>query len=112
MFNIIDMGNGCKVDFIFRKHGPFHDLAFQRRRTAMIQGVEMVISAPEDVIIAKLSWAKLGESQRQIKYVGSVLNIQRVPLDVPYIERWVAELELDAEWKAAQENAANRSPGS
>jgi hypothetical protein len=105
MFNIIDMGNGCKVDFIFRKRGAFDDLAFGRRRKAAVYGVDMVISTPEDVMIAKLSWAKLGESQRQINDVGSVLKVKRVPLDVAYIERWVKDLELEAQWAAAQEAA-------
>src|SRR4051812_15642016 len=40
MFNIIDMGNGCKVDFIFRKSGAFDDMAFERRRKAAVFGVE------------------------------------------------------------------------
>lgn len=112
MFNIIDMGNGCKVDFIFRKRGAFDDMAFSRKRRTTVQGVEMIVSAPEDVVIAKLSWAKLGESQRQINDVGSVLAVKRVPLDTAYIEHWVAELELEPQWIAAQQAAASRSPES
>jgi hypothetical protein len=106
MFNIIDMGNGCKVDFIFKKRGAFDELAFERRRKASVFGIDMVISTPEDVVIAKLSWAKLGESQRQINDVGSVLAVKRVPLDLEYVERWVKELGLDSQWAAAQKAAA------
>jgi hypothetical protein len=112
MFNIIDMGNGCKIDFIFKKRAAFDDLAFERRRMANVHGVQMVLSAPEDVVIAKLNWAKLGESQRQINDVGSVLEVKRVPLDTAYIERWVKELDLEVQWAAAQKAAASRSPGS
>lgn len=42
-----------------------------------------------------------GESQRQLRDVRGVLEAQGHALDRSYIERWVAELGLEAAWRAA-----------
>lgn len=60
MFNVIDLETGWKVDFITRKTRAFSVEEFERRREAEIDGVEVFVASPEDVIIAKLEWAKLG----------------------------------------------------
>ena len=63
----------------------------------------MDTATPEDVLIAKLEWAKLGESERQIRDSAGILRVQRAQLDIAYIEHWVRELGLDDEWRRAQE---------
>lgn len=105
MFNVLDMSSGWKIDLIFQKHGPYHQQAFQRRTPAEVDGVPVVAATAEDLIISKLDWARIGESSRQVQDVASVLKVQSQRLDRPYIERWVAELGLTAEWARARQLA-------
>ena len=49
-------------------------------------------------MIAKLEWAKLGGSERQLRDVVGVLMVQGAALDRAYIERWVTELDLSDQW--------------
>lgn len=105
MFNILDMERGWKIDIIFQKPGAFHQQAFSRRRAAQIEGVDVFALTPEDVIISKLEWAKMGESTRQLEDIAGVLKVQKDKLDRPYIEKWVAELGLAAQWSQARQLA-------
>src|SRR5215831_7487831 len=67
LFNIIDRETGWKIDLIFRKSRPFSKEEFSRRSVVVLQGFPVYVASAEDVIIAKLEWAKLGQSQRQIE---------------------------------------------
>jgi len=98
MFNILDMERGWKIDIIFQKPGAFHQQAFSRRKAAQIEGVDVYALTPEDVIISKLEWAKMGESSRQLEDVAGVLKVQKDKLDFSYIERWVNQLGLVDQW--------------
>jgi len=70
-----------------------------------IAGVNVSAATPEDVVIAKLLWSKLGESDRQINDAAGVVRMQSEKLDVPYIESWVDALGLREQWRAARERA-------
>jgi uncharacterized nucleotidyltransferase DUF6036 len=102
MFNILDMERGWKIDIIFQKPGAYHEQAFRRRSPAQIDGVDVVALTPEDVIISKLLWAKMGDSLLQIKDVAGVLKVQQNKLDFPYLDKWVAELDLASQWAEAR----------
>jgi len=65
----------------------------------------MFVASPEDVIVSKLEWAKMGESARQIEDVAAVLKKQRANVDYAYIEEWVSELGLISEWDRARQLA-------
>ena len=105
MFNILDMERGWKIDIIFQKSGAFHQQAFSRRRAAQIEGVDVFALTPEDVIISKLEWAKMGASLRQIEDVAGVLKVQQNSLDRSYVEKWITKLELTSEWARARQAA-------
>ena len=105
MFNIIDEITGLKVDFIFRKKRPFSEEEFLRRKSATVQGVQLFVVSPEDLIVAKLEWAKMGASLRQIEDVTSILKVRKDELDVGYIEKWVRELGLSGQYAAARKAA-------
>ena len=102
MFNILDMESGWKIDIIFEKPGPYHRQAFQRRAAAEIEQVPLVAATAEDTIISKLEWAKMGESSRQIEDVAGILKVSGASLDRPYIDKWVADLDLTEQWNRAR----------
>lgn len=104
-FNVIDQNSAWKIDFILRKDRPFSITEFERRTIVKILGVSVYAASPEDILIAKLEWAKIGESERQIRDAAGILAIQGHNLDFEYVEHWVAALGLEAQWQAAREAA-------
>lgn len=102
-FNVIDLATGWKVDLIIRKARPFSVEEMTRRQRGEIFGATVAIATAEDAIIAKLEWAKLSDSERQLRDVAGVLSVRAATLDVTYIEKWVAELGLETQWARARE---------
>jgi len=102
MFNILDMERGWKIDLIFEKPSQYHQGAFQRRSAAEIEHVAVYAATAEDTIIAKLEWAKMGESSRQIEDVAGILKISGTSLDFSYIDKWVKDLQLTEQWERAR----------
>jgi len=104
-FNVMDYGSHWKIDFILRQSTPFDASRFARRELVDIAGVRLYAASAEDVLITKLWWAKLGESERQIIDAAGIIRVQAAKLDSGYVEKWVSVLDLDQQWKAARANA-------
>ena len=64
-FNAIDPTSGWKVDLIVRKDRSFSRTEFDRRERADLLGIEVSLASLEDVLIAKLEWARMGDSDLQ-----------------------------------------------
>jgi len=105
LFNIIDMRTSWKIDMIIRKSRAFSREEFGRRQPANVQGVFLFVASAEDIILAKLEWAKLGQSQRQIDDAAGILKLRADSLDRSYLNKWVRELDLDQQWSEAQGRA-------
>jgi hypothetical protein len=97
-FNIIDGTTAWKVDVIFRKARPFSNMEMSRRLPATVLGVHVFVATAEDTVLAKLEWAKLGESDRQLRDVRALLETKAESLDTAYVERWVDELSVRELW--------------
>ena len=103
IYNVDDQGPGWKVDFTVTKNGAFSRDEFSRRMECSLLDVRVFIASPEDTIVAKLEWSKQsGGSERQRRDVAGIVATMGHELNVAYVERWVAELDLAAEWHAAQ----------
>jgi hypothetical protein len=102
-FNVIDLPRGLKVDLIVRKERDFSLTEFDRRETHDVEEMSLTLATPEDVLIAKLEWSKIGDSERQLVDVAGILKMQRGTLDFAYIEHWVESLDLQRQWSIAQE---------
>lgn len=98
VFNAIDPSSGWKVDFILLKDRPFSRSEFDGRVSAEVAGLSLSLVRPDDMVVAKLEWAKLGESDRQLRDVLGILMVQGPALDRVRIERWVEELALEPQW--------------
>ncbi len=100
-FNVIDLAAGWKVDLIVRKGRPFSRTEFDRRQQAEVWGLSLAIASLEDVILAKLEWAKLGESERQLEDVAALVRLRAGDLDRAYLDRWIVELGVTVQWSRA-----------
>ena len=104
LFNIVDLKTSWKIDMIIRKSRAFSQEEFGRRRLSDIEGVPLHVASAEDIILAKLEWAKLGQSQRQIDDAAGILKLVGDSLDRSYL-KWVRELDLAQQWSAAKRAA-------
>lgn len=100
MFNVIDPASGWKADLIIRKLRPFSEEEFNRREPAELLGIPVAVSSVEDLVIAKLEWATLGASARQLEDVQMLLQMAGAALDRDYLARWIDALGLTAAWGA------------
>lgn len=105
MFNVIDPSMIWKIDFIMKKPGAFSQEAFRRRGPTEIEGTLVDISTAEDMVIAKLDWAKQGQSLRQIEDVAGILKLRNKQLDHSYLNKWISELGLTSQWNDARQKA-------
>lgn len=99
-FNAIDPDSGWKVDLIVRKDRSFSRTEFERREPADLLGIEVSLASLEDVVIAKLEWAQMGDSELQRTDVVRLLELSGSRVDRAYLEKWVAELGLQNEWSS------------
>jgi hypothetical protein len=102
---VIDLASDWKIDLILRKERLFSRSEFDRRMPALIPGVAVHIATAEDTILAKLEWAQLGESERQLRDVVGVIELCSESLDRAYIERWAHELGVETSWQWARAEA-------
>ena len=102
LFNVVDFDTGWKIDLIIRKSRPFSIAEFDRKTRAEFAGSDVYVATAEDVLIAKLEWAKLSASERQLEDAAGILRMQGPELDMGYVERWVQELDLLWQWAAAK----------
>ncbi len=95
MFNLIHAKYVMKIDFILRKDSAWQGAAFERRKKVTLGNAPIWLISPEDLILAKLLWAKDSLSELQLK---DVANLQRSvsSLDRAYLDQWVKALGLES----------------
>jgi len=106
LFNVIELSSGWKIDFIIRKSRAFSCEEFRRRQRIELQGLSLFVASAEDVVVAKLEWSRLAQSQRQVEDVAAILRMRYETLDHSYLETWVQDLGLEREWGNALRTAA------
>ena len=96
MFNLINTSTGDKIDFWMLTDQPFDKSRFMRRYIEDIMGMKIMITSPEDTILAKLNWAKLsGGSEKQFTDALRVFEVQFEKLDMQYLNYWAHELDIE-----------------
>ena len=96
MFNLISLAEGDKVDFWMLTQDPFDQSRFSRRTTVTFMGRQLVVSSPEDTILAKLHWAKLsGGSEKQVHDARRIFEVQKGRLDANYLQEWARKLSVE-----------------
>jgi hypothetical protein len=97
-FNAIDPSTGWKADLIIRKARPFSESEFGRRQHRELFGIDVALATLEDLIIAKLEWSEIGDSELQRRDIRELLEMAGASLDQEYLDRWIEALNLRAAW--------------
>ena len=100
MFNVINQEHGGKLDCIVMKDTDFARTSFGRRYKVAISGIEFWTTTREDLIIAKLSWARNTHSEMQIR---DIANLTSREYDSDYVADWIERLDLRNIWNEVEE---------
>jgi hypothetical protein len=103
MFNIIHSRLAIKIDFIVRKDEEYRIEEFSRKQKVYIDDIPVSMVAPEDLILSKLIWVQLSESELQFRDVRQMMNTLK-NLDAEYLEKWARKLGVEDLLRKAQKN--------
>lgn len=101
-FNLIHYATSFKVDVFVPQAEGYDQAALDRVRFDVVVDepdrpkVIAPIASPEDVILSKLRWYRLGGcvSDQQWRDVQEVLKVQAPTLEWEYLRHWAGELKL------------------
>ena len=98
-FNAISLEGPYKVDFFIRGDRAFDKAEFARAQPHRLDsphGLTVRLMSPEDLILRKLEWFRLGGevSDHQWQDALGVIRGMRGRLDESHLERWADELGL------------------
>jgi hypothetical protein len=99
-FNIIHPRSGLKVDVIIPTANEFNKSRFLR--ASRVQAGEdwtAAFSSPEDAIIKKMEYFREGGSEKHLRDITGVLKTSGEAIDIAYIDRWAAVLDLTDIWQ-------------
>jgi hypothetical protein len=95
MFNLIHDEFIIKIDFVVRKDTPYRRREFARRQKVTVDGQDLFIVAPEDLILSKLEWCKESKSEVQLNDVRNLLADVK-DLKRSYLTRWARLLGIES----------------
>ena len=87
--------NSSQLFNLFLKDTEYAYEGFSRKQNADILGIEVDIISPEDSILSKLEWAKMGKSERQFRDALGVAGVQYENLDLEYLKKWAKVLNIE-----------------
>lgn len=99
-FNLVHEETGIKIDCMFLKTTAFSREEFARKqRRSLTESVEVNVARPEDVIIKKLEFFKMGGSRKHLEDIQAMLRVSHAEIDDTYLQRWLKQLGLEKEWQ-------------
>lgn len=99
-FNILHPSSGLKVDMMILGNTEFDQARLDRRRRLQAgDDCRPYFASPEDVILKKLEFYKIGGSEKHLRDIAGVLKISSTQIDRGYIQDWAKKLDLEDVWK-------------
>ncbi len=104
-FNMTHQATGINIDVFIPADRPFDQEQFARARGHVLPGVsrEVNLASAEDVLLNKLRWYELGNRVSDVQWrdVQGIIRVQGENLDISYLRRWAADLNLGGLLEAA-----------
>jgi hypothetical protein len=99
-FNIIHLESGLKIDVMIPDDSEFNRSRLARGvRVRSQSGIEICFASPEDVIIKKLEYYRVGGSEKHVRDIAGVLKLLEERVDRAYITSWASRLQLAEVWQ-------------
>lgn len=99
-FNIIQSECGIKIDFYILKQDEYNRGQFQRRkRESFDKNRQAIFSSPEDIILKKLEWYKMGKSQKHLTDIAGIIKVSRDKINFDYIDKWASQIGVADIWQ-------------
>ena len=100
MFNIIHAYSAIKIDIYIPDDAVARDQIARSRRITGADGVSAAFSAPEELIIKKLQFYRMGEIERHLRDVAAMLRVSGEEIDRERIRQLAAQEGLSDLWQA------------
>jgi hypothetical protein len=99
-FNVLHPSSGNKIDFILPGTGPWASLQMAHGRPArLLPDRDVIVAAPEDVIIGKLWYYAEGGGDRHLRDIAGILRVTGAGVDRAEVERWARQLGYLETWR-------------
>lgn len=92
LFNITDFETGIRYDFMSYQDSDHNWAAFERRKAIDFFNTRCYICSKEDLIISKLRWYNIAQSDKQLEDLKFLLLDET--LEMNYIKNWIKKLNL------------------
>jgi hypothetical protein len=113
-FNLLHHDTGVKVDVFVQKSDPFAQQELRRAREEVLEvgSRPFFFASPEDMILAKLDWWKLGGgiSNRQWNDILEMMREKHAALDIAYLRQSAPMLGVDDVLEKALNDAGLQTP--
>jgi hypothetical protein len=98
-FNIVHTTAGLKVDCFLPSDSEFDQSQLGRGvRKQVTEDFAAVFGSPEDVIVKKMEYYQIGESEKHLRDIEGVLEISGDLVDRDYIQKWAEQKGLGQIW--------------
>ena len=97
-FNIIQTKESLKIDCILPASQFDRDELSRGIVRQVREDLQVFFAAPEDVILKKLEYYRLGESDKHLRDIVGVLKVSAELIDLAYIERMTEQFNVKDAW--------------
>jgi hypothetical protein len=87
------------VELFSLSQAPFDLAQFARRAAVIVNGRQVMMQTPEDLIVQKLLWRR----KQDVADAAHLISVRKKTLDWPYIRQWADALGLSDALAAATE---------
>jgi hypothetical protein len=105
-FNIIHIATAFKIDMFVASSAATRNEIARARRTEILPGVHVRVAAAEDLILKKLEYYRMGESDKHLRDIAAMLRISGDEIDHQMITREAERLGVSAIWEAVRNRAS------
>lgn len=101
-FNLIHNDTAMRADVYLAGTDELQAWALQHRVVRQIEGEAVQFAPLEYVILYKLRYFQMGGSDRHLRDIARMMEISGSAVERPILDRWIARLNLVAEWMKAR----------
>ena len=101
-FNISHHETALRADVYLSANDPLSRWALEHPVHRRIDHDDVLVAPIEAVVVSKLRYYQMGNSDRHLRDIRTMLRISGDIVNLPELERWVARLGVQREWEQAQ----------